>query len=284
MSILEGLQGHFTLFGPYGVFLAAKARALHRPIEIRVLVDGIRHPIHLRLRTSDVSLLDEIILNAEYACETFSAPRVIIDAGANIGLASVFYANRYPRAKIIAIEPEQSNFDVLKKNTSHYSNVIPVQGALWKEDKTLSIRDPGLGKWGFQTREEAEFGAGDCANVPGFALETLMKIYDCACVDVLKIDIEGAEKEVFENSAPWIDRVGMIVIELHDRFKSGCASSVYSATKDFGIALRKGETTFLLRKTYEPDRPLHVTASAEVTKIPQSIFKPKLPLKILSFE
>jgi len=145
MSILEGLQGHFTLFGPYGVFLAAKARALHRPIEIRVLVDGIRHPIHLRLRTSDVSLLDEIILNAEYACETFSAPRVIIDAGANIGLASVFYANRYPRAKIIAIEPEQSNFDVLKKNTSHYSNVILFKERCGRKTR-LSVF--GIQAWG----------------------------------------------------------------------------------------------------------------------------------------
>ena len=66
-------------------------------------------------------------------------------------------------------------------------------------------------------------------------------------IDLLKIDIEGAEKEVFEHSSMWIDQVGALVIELHDRFKDGCSSSLYSATRDFRCVRSKGESLFFIR-------------------------------------
>lgn len=150
MSILQGIRGHFSLFGPYGIFALAKARLLRRPLEIKVEVAGISHPIHLRLRTSDVSLFDEIIVNAEYAWRSFPSPRVIVDAGANVGLTSVFYANAYRGAKIIAVEPEPSNFALLKKNVAPYPNIVAVQAALWNENTMLSIYDPGRGSGVFK--------------------------------------------------------------------------------------------------------------------------------------
>ena len=66
------------------------------------------------------------------------------------------------------------------------------------------------------------------------------------------MDIEGSEKEVFETSASWIDKVGVIIIELHDHYRSGCSRSVYTATKNFEFGWRKGEKTFLVRKDYAP--------------------------------
>jgi hypothetical protein len=70
-------------------------------------------------------------------------------------------------------------------------------------------------------------------------------------VDLLKVDIEGAEKEVFESSSRWIDRVGAIAIELHDQLKSGCSSAFRDATRDFSYESRKGETIFVARKVQE---------------------------------
>jgi FkbM family methyltransferase len=80
---------------------------------------------------------------------------VIIDAGANIGLTSVVYANRYPEARVIAIEPEVSNFQLLKENAASYPNIELVHGALWKENTKLRILDPGSGSWAFRTQEAA---------------------------------------------------------------------------------------------------------------------------------
>ena len=136
MSILEGVGVHYRLFGLYGVLLVAKARVLGRPLEVVVAVDGISHVINLRLRTTDVSLFDEIILNSEYSFEPARPPQIIVDAGANIGMTSVFYANKFPGAKIIAIEPEEANFEMLKKNAAHYSNIVPVRESFGEETQS----------------------------------------------------------------------------------------------------------------------------------------------------
>lgn len=281
MSILEGVQSHYRLFGLHGVLVVAAARLLGRPLEVSVGIDGISHPIYLRLRTTDVSLFEEIIIESEYRFETSKRPRVIVDAGANIGLTSVFFANRFPEAKIVAIEPEQSNYVMLKRNAAHYSNIFPVQGALWREDGTLSLSDPGTGNWGYQTREKREGDAVE-GSVRGMTVDKLMEQYGWDYIDILKIDIEGSEKEVFETSASWIDRVGVIIVELHDRTKRGCSRSVYSATKDFEFEWCKGETTFFVRKEYAPNDPLPAPARTDAANALSTAKRRKLHSRILS--
>jgi len=281
MSILDGLQSHYRLFGPNGILQVAKARLLRKPLEITVKIDEILHPIHLRLRTTDVSLFEEIIVNSEYFFEPSRHPRVIVDAGANIGLTSVYYSNKFPQARIIAIEPEPSNFEMLKRNAAYYPNIIPFHGALWREEAVLSLSNPGKGNWGYQTHERQ-----DCdrvnENIIGMSIDKLMDKYDCDYIDILKIDIEGSEKEVFETSASWINKVGVIVIELHDHYKTGCSRSVYSATRDFEIEWRKGETTFFVRKAYAPKEQRQEPALAGHVNILSTIMGYKSRSRILS--
>jgi len=251
MSILEGIQSNYRLLGAYGVLLVAKARLFEKPREITVVVDRIRYPIHLRLRTTDISLFEEIIVHSEYQFEPSKSPRIIIDAGANIGLTSIYFANQFPDAKILAIEPEHSNFQMLKRNASYYQNILPIQGALWREEAELNLSNPGTGNWGYQT-ELGQQGNTVKGNVHGMTVDKLMEKYGYDYIDILKIDIEGSEKEVFETSLSWIDRVGVIIVELHDHFKNGCSRSVYAATNNFELEWRKSETNFFVRKEYAP--------------------------------
>jgi hypothetical protein len=58
-------------------------------------------------------------------------------------------------------------------------------------------------------------------------------------VGILKVDIEGAEKEVFSGAASWIDRVDGIIIELHDRMKRGCSRTFFRNTPDFDLECRE---------------------------------------------
>lgn len=249
MSILDGARSYYRLFGPYGVYLVARARLSSNPMEVAVTYESILQPVHLRLRTTDVSLFEEIIVNAEYEFESDRRPAVIVDAGANIGLTSVYFANRYPGAKIIAIEPELSNYSMLAKNAAPYPNVVPVQAALWKADTPVNLSNPGGGNWSFRTCENMG-GAGQGSEVRGLRVDTLMREQELDYIDVLKMDIEGSEKEVFEECASWIDHVGVVIVELHDRWKSGCSRNVYAATKDFSINWTRGETTFFFRSEY----------------------------------
>jgi FkbM family methyltransferase len=273
MSIVQGAQSHYRLFGPYGVYLVVKARLARKPLEVSISANGISHPMYLRLRTTDVSLFEEIIVNDEYSFNPSREPAVIVDAGANIGLTSVYFANRFPRARIFAIEPEASNFVMLTKNAARYSNIVTVQAALWKTDTMLSLSDPGSGNWGFRTGEQIE-GAVRGSEVRGITVGTLMREHRLNYIDVLKVDIEGSEKEVFESCSAWIDRVGVLIVELHDRSKSGCSRSVYSATKDFPIEWTRGETTFFLRPEYHHACPTSVgslPSSASAGSVPRAL-------------
>jgi FkbM family methyltransferase len=246
MSIIEGLKFHHRLFGTQGIALAARARISEKPMEVTVAMPGLPHPVHLRLRSSDLSLFEEILVNKEYLCAFDPAPRVIVDAGANIGLTSIFFATQFPEARIYSIEPEEHNHDMLVRNTRHYPNIQPIHAALWSEDVMLDLSDPGDGDWGFQT-QVAQSGHGLSRPVPGMRIDSLMEQFGLDHIDLLKIDIEGAEKEVFETADEWIDRVGCVIVELHDRTKSGCSRAVYSALGDFPHEFRRGETVFFER-------------------------------------
>jgi len=275
MSILEGLTSNYRLLGAYGVLLVAKNRLAGKPREIAVTVDGISYPIHLRLRTTDISLLEEIIIHSEYQFESSKSPRIIIDAGANIGLTSIFFANKFPDAKIIAIEPERSNFQMLEMNAAYYPNIVPIQGALWREESMLNLSNPGTGNWGYQTRKQEADETVE-GNVSGITVDTLIQKYGFDYIDILKIDIEGSEKEVFETSESWIDKVGVIIVELHDHFKNGCSRSVYAATKDFENEWRKGESIFFVRKDYMSSQARQASSSTDSLSAKKSSLRSKI--------
>jgi FkbM family methyltransferase len=233
-----------------GLSIAVREIFTHQPKEVVVSYDNVKHPIYLRLKTSDMLTFVHVFLRSEYNVDIAKKPTVIVDAGANIGLTSVFYANKYPDAKIIALEPEYSNFILLKKNTAAYGNIVAINKALWGENTTLEIVDPGLDKWGFQTRKRNEKEADRKKAIESITIDKLMIDNMLSHIDILKIDIEGAEKEVCETASAWIDKVGMMAIELHDRHKIGCSRSFYNATNGFDAEIYKGENVFVFRRSY----------------------------------
>lgn len=287
MSLVQGLLSSYSMFGPKGVALVAKARLCRQPVEIAVSLRGIKHPVRLRLRTSDVSSFSEVLLNAEYAWNLAVSPRVIVDAGANIGMASVFFANRYPEAKIIAIEPEERNFNIMQKNLAPYPNVSCVRAALWNSDKSLTIEDPGLDKqgfgqyWGFQTVEQGS-AASRGQEVDGITVDELMSRFGIEYIDFFKVDIEGAEKEVFANSSMWIDKIGVLAIELHDRIRAGCSRSVYLATKEFEWEFRRGETMFMGKGSFPVSNGVKPPVASAWQASESSKLSSQLPCQIVA--
>jgi FkbM family methyltransferase len=182
------------------------------------------------------------------------APETILDAGAYTGLSTAYFAARYPGAKIIAIEPSEENFALLIRNVSKLENVHAINAALWGESGSLVLTDPGRGYWGL-TVEESDTGTSpDQKNslvppskVDALTVADLMSDCEVDRVNLLKLDIEGSEKEVFSNALPWIDRVDAIFVELHDRFKPGCARAFFGAVTDFPVELRRGEKILVIR-------------------------------------
>ncbi len=209
-----------------------------------------KHPFLLRVPTSDVPTYEQVFLKKEYDFSVVTPPKIIVDAGANIGLASIYFANKFPSAKIFAIEPEPSNFELLKRNTAPYPNITPIQTALWHRNEEITLIDQGIGNWGFMTvtRNSAkdQMCETSCA-VEVMTLDKIMKDYDLEKIDILKIDIEGAEKEVFSDTSSWIEKVDSIIIELHERMKAGCNRSFYCGSNGFDNEWEHGENVYLSR-------------------------------------
>jgi FkbM family methyltransferase len=209
-----------------------------------------QYPFRLRVPSSDVDAYEQIFINQEYDFALEKEPKVIVDAGANIGLASIYFANKCPEAKIFAIEPEISNFELLKENVRPYPQVIPIHAALWNRSEELILTDPGLGKWGFMTENKNEIASQSrvaCHPVMAVTINDLLDDYGLESIDILKVDIEGAEREVFEDSSSWIERVDSIIIELHERLKIGCNRSFYCGSRGFHKEWQQGENVYLSR-------------------------------------
>ncbi len=244
------LRRHYRAAGISGVLAYLKGKITGSSDLVICRNPDIRHAYHLRIPSSDVDVFRQIFIEREYDFEARRSPSTIIDAGANIGLASIYFANRFPDARIIAIEPEASNYSVLEINIRPYRNITPIRAALWHRDEIVNLVDPDLGKWGFMTRgsgeNETDHGS-HLYHVEGVTVTTIMNRFGIDRLDILKIDIEGAEREVFSEAAPWLGRVDALIVELHEHMKPGCNRNFYDATNDFPSRWSRGENVFMAR-------------------------------------
>jgi FkbM family methyltransferase len=224
---------------------------LGRRFEISLTEPNYPAPIYLRLGTSDVGFYDQIFRLGAYDLPLTRSPRVIVDAGANIGLTSRFFAARYPQARILALEPESSNFAMLRRNTAAYPRIVPIQAALWDSVATLDVIDPSGRHGAYRTQAPvADNASSALERVLSLTMPKILADYALDYIDLLKIDIEGAEKELFAVAEPWIGRVGVIIAELHDHFRRGCALSFYAATRGFDLEWHTGEHIVVARRDW----------------------------------
>lgn len=216
------------------------ARVRTRGSWVDVHVPDLASPVTLRARTTDASTLRQILRENRFAHILPDSAGFIIDAGANIGIATAYLASRYPSARIVALEIEPGNVAMLRHNMRGYPNVSVVHAGLWSRNTRLSVESPSGAEWAFQAREGSDTERrGD---VPGLTVEDVMMQFGASQVDVLKIDIEGAEREVFGPTAErWLDRVALIAVELHDAFLPGCEAIVAGRLRGAFKRSRAGE-------------------------------------------
>jgi FkbM family methyltransferase len=168
--------------------------------------------------------------------------QTIVDAGANIGVFTIFCARQYPDARIISMEIEGGNFSILSKNAAQLPNVTAVDCALWSETTTLQLMRSDQAD-----SHRVVQGSGD---VPAMSLADLMSRYGLDRIDILKMDIEGAERTVMQAlDDNTLDRINVIRFECSDAEEPGNSLRVFERLmgQDFDT-YAFGENVYLVRR------------------------------------
>ena len=223
----------------YGSHLCVLDEQLKREMVRKITIGGTN--IRVRTNTSDLRVAITSLYEKEYDYIRCSNPKFIIDAGANIGTSAIFFAKKYPNARIIAIEPEEDNFDLLLKNTRDFKNIIAIKATIWGVADKRTIQNRSTSHWGFTISDTHNKTESTGQEINCITIRSLMETYSIDTIDVLKMDIEGGEKNVLENSLDWIGAVDVMTVELHNRICKGCDEAFYLATKDFKTFEKHGE-------------------------------------------
>jgi len=191
-----------------------------------------KYPITLRCNTSDFPTFEQVFSRQGYNIKGMpSNCDTIIDCGANIGLFSLYVKQKYPSAKIIVIEPESENFDLLVENTKFYDDIVCLHKGIWYKECFLKIVDELAEKWGFQVEESEQE-----TNVQAISITDIIKKYNIEKIDILKIDIEGSEKHIFEKgSNAWLPYVKVLIIELHDNMVPFSSKALFRALEGYNF-------------------------------------------------
>lgn len=228
---------------------------------------GASVPLFFRESSSDKQVIQQIFANQDYSLvrlqlnkeinDFLAAKRaqglrpLIIDLGANIGASALYFLLTYPQARVIAVEPDQSNIELLTLNTKGF-DCITVKGAAASEKVHARLYDPSLGHWGLRTIVDKD------GELETYTVPELLKTYgsDKSLFPFLiKIDIEGAEAELFSQDTGWFDEFPVAIIELHDWILPGENNSrnflkcVSALARDFVFI---GENVFSIKTPMNP--------------------------------
>jgi FkbM family methyltransferase len=212
-------------------------------------VPGLRHAAYGRARTSDAFVFRQHFLEHELGPGLPATADAIIDAGANVGYAALYLAWRYPEARILCVEVDAGNLAMLGRNVAAYPNIAVVSGGLWSHAARLAITNPEGSAFAFVVVERPD------GPIAAFGVDDLQRSQRMPRIDLLKLDIEGAEIEVLSSAERWIGDVGTILVEEHESLRPGCEAMVASTAATHGFTTsRSGEYT-VLRRTTSPITP-----------------------------
>lgn len=171
--------------------------------------------LYLRTFKGDIDIFYEIFWKKTYDKHLKllkKNPEIIVDFGAHIGMTAIYFALKYPGAKIYSVEASPENFELLKANTASFKNITCIHAAAHFEDGTVNFGTQELS----YNQKVSESGT----PVQASSVETFMKNNHLQRIDLLKIDIEGAEAELLSKNNSWLQNIENMIIEIHSPYDS----------------------------------------------------------------
>ena len=215
------------------------------PKSWRVRPRQVQHALTARLRgSSDMSVFRQVFFQEEYRpLGKLENILLVLDLGANVGYSAAYFLNCFPKARVIAVEPDERNFKLCRENLKRYGDrALLLHGAVWSKRTALCLSRGTFGdgrEWASQVLPPSD---GNVGEVQAWDVASLIDMAGAPTVDLLKIDIEGSELEVFgEGAKKWLPRVRNLCIELHG---PDCEKAFFNALAGFAYDLEhSGELT-----------------------------------------
>jgi FkbM family methyltransferase len=193
-------------------------------VDVRARDSAFSTTLRLRPDSTDVEIFSQIFLYAHYRtydmarCAEIAAyydscaKPLVLDLGANIGLSALYFAKNWPKATIVGVEPDQGNYTLFCQNTAGQENIAPIRGAIASKHSYARIINPHESEWGYRT----EINDRNSGGLVALSVAELLERHGDCEPFICKIDIEGAEQELFSANTQWLARFPIVVIELHD--------------------------------------------------------------------
>lgn len=208
--------------------------------------------------SSDYDMVKQVLIDGEYKIPTtfFIAqnlqPKHIIDAGSNIGSTTIYLKHIFPKSKVYCIEPDPDNFVLLQENVEDYvsdgSVVLYKAGLMAKSGLNLIVKDDFRDKSSC-ARQVAV--SDEISGLKSITISEIIKENSIDSIDLLKIDIEGAETFLIEEESDvsFLKKTRCIAIEIHNEYK--CRDAIYELLISHGfILLSDNETTIAINKKW----------------------------------
>lgn len=171
-----------------------------------------KHKISMRTFAGDIGIFYEIFWNKSYSIPTHLGNnyKTIVDLGSHIGLSSIYFSTQYPNARIVCVEASDKNFQLLSNNVRQFQNINPIHAAAYPSDGTVVFENSNLS----YNSKLSDIGT----EIRALSMPTLMEEHNITKIDLMKIDIEGAETMLLSENCEWLNNVDNIIIEIHDEY------------------------------------------------------------------
>jgi FkbM family methyltransferase len=204
---------------------------------------------------------NEIFVCEIYRFETNQSNPVILDCGANIGISSLYFKTIYPNATLIAFEPDESLAVIFEKNMAQNSirNYTLHRAAVWTENGTISFDNKGSEASSIDVSGNSSF------QVPTVKLAAILAGQNH--IDLLKIDIEGAEYPVVQDIENELHKVHHLFIEYH-----GLTTETFKLETILRIVSNAGFKTYIKMAADNLDMPFYQKQTGTIYDVQLNIF------------
>jgi FkbM family methyltransferase len=173
-------------------------------------LSGRKHVVTMRTFAGDLFVFNEVFGTRCYEVPTeFSGGiRTVLDAGANVGLTTLFLSQVFPDARFVCVEPSRGNVELLSRNLRAVDCATVIWAAAGDRDGKLYFREA---RWAWGGHTSAQAGTYPvCAR----SIPSILDELGIETLDLLKVDIENGVERLFHRNNQWLSRVRMIVVEL----------------------------------------------------------------------